>query len=145
MFKKKLKKFKISREDIRVLSYSLAEVWELDIRRLAKHLFKQEYYKMYDFELINEKNEVIRYTMNKDKTWLIVFGIGEENKKWLVHFFRTRFLEEKDQHTAVEMNEANKPNSELADYVRAFFLLNIWFEVAPKVFKKKKGLYTLCF
>lgn len=138
----KVKKIKISREDMRMLSYSLAEVWKLDIRRLAKHLFKQEYYKLYEFELITDNNEIIHYCMHKNKKVLTVLGMGEGNKIWHVEFFRTMFLEEKDQNTLVMKNDANKSNSEIADFVRAFFLINIWLETTPKLFKKKKGVYT---
>lgn len=138
----KCKKIKLLREDMRLLSYSLAEIWELDIRRLAKHLFKQEYYKLYEFELITDNNEVVHYSMKKDKKRLTIFGLGAENKIWHIEFFRTRFLEEKDEHTLVFANQANKPNSELADFVRAFFLINIWLDAAPNLFKKKKGVYN---
>lgn len=130
---------------MRLLSYSLAEIWRLDIRRLAKHLFKQEYYKFYEFELITDNNEIIHYSMKKDKKRLTIFGLGAINKIWHVEFFRTRFLEEKDQHTLVLVNEANKSNSELADFVRAFFLINVWSDAAPNFFKKKKGVYNFTF
>ena len=69
----KCKKIKLLREDMRLLSYSLAEIWELDIRRLAKHLFKQEYYKLYEFELITDNNEVVHYSMKKDKKSFLNF------------------------------------------------------------------------
>ena len=57
--KNKVCKVKLSREDLRVLAYSLAEVWELDIRRLAKHLFKQEYYRFPELEITTDNNDVV--------------------------------------------------------------------------------------